>query len=133
MNLGNLNSYKIFVRDLELEWQNGSGSHQLLLEAVLTVVLPPDFAADRYKFVVCYDRVVTGAKEIAANGGHPDLAGLCEAVVEHCLADHRVSAVSVEANPATRRDGGFGGMTVSRARPSASDGVEPALKLVAGR
>ena len=88
----------------------------LMLSAELKVDIPPDPFADRYRFVVCYDRVVQGAKAFAHDEEIAGLLQLGERIAQHCLDDERVCKVSIILTPIDERGSGTGGIELHRAR-----------------
>lgn len=126
VNLGDITTYHIFVRGLALDWHHGGRSDPLTLSVDLAVALPTDFAADRYKSVVCYHSVVTAATSIAQSGSHRDLESLSEAIAEQCLGDARVESVVLECAAGT---GGFKLTQHQRTEPTSD--LQP-LRLAVG-
>ena len=106
--------YSVFIRDLKLP--RGSMNDVLTLSAELKVDIPPDLLADRYRFVVCYDRVVQGAKAFAHDEEIAGLLQLGERIAQHCLDDDRVCEVSIALSPVDERGSGTGGIELHRAR-----------------
>ena len=106
--------YSVFIRDLKLP--RGSMNDVLTLSVELKVDIPPDLLADRYRFVVCYDRVVKGAKAFAHDEGIDDLLQLGERIAQHCLEDERVCVVSIALTVVDERNTGTGGIELHRAR-----------------
>jgi len=109
-------NYHIFVRDLQLEWQNESRQEAVALTVQMSIDAPPDFKADRYKLVTCYDRVVQGAKSRASSGGFRSLEALGTDIAIHCLDDQRVESVSIELEPRDSCNTGAGGCAIVRHR-----------------
>ena len=112
--LPQLAQYSVFIRDLELPC--GAINGILTLSVDLKVDVPPDLLADRYRFVVCYDRVVKGAKASANDGEIVDLLQLGERIAQHCLDDERVCEVSIALKPLDERGRGTGGIELHRTR-----------------
>ena len=106
--------YSVFIRDLKLP--RGSMNDVLTLSVELKVDVPPDLLADRYRFVVCYDRVVKGAKAFADDEEIVNLLQLGERIAEHCLADDRVCEVSIALTPVDERGSGTDGIELHQAR-----------------
>ena len=106
--------YSVFIRDLKLP--RGSMNDVLTLSVDLKVDVPPDLLADRYRFVVCYDRVVKGAKASADDEEIADLLQLGERIAQHCLDDERVYDVSIALKPLDERGRGTGGIELHRTR-----------------
>ena len=106
--------YSVFIRDLELPC--GSINGILKLSVDLKVDVPPDLLADRYRFVVCYDRVVKGAKAFADDEEIADLLQLGGRIAQHCLDDERVCEVRVALKPLDERGCGTGGIELHRTR-----------------
>ena len=106
--------YSVFIRDLKLPC--GSMNDVLTLSAELKVDIPPDLLADRYRFVVCYDRVVKGAKAFADDEEIADLLHLGERIAQHCLEDERVCEVSIALTPVDEHGSGTGGIELHQAR-----------------
>ena len=106
--------YSVFIRDLELPC--GAINGILTLSIDLKVDVPPDLLADRYRFIVCYDRVVKGAKASANDEEIVDLLQLGERIAQHCLDDERVCEVSIALKPLGVRGRGTGGIELHRTR-----------------
>ena len=106
--------YSVFIRDLKLPRR--SMNDVLTLSVELKVDVPPDLLADRYRFVVCYDRVVKGAKAFADDEEIADRLQLGERIAQHCLDDERVCEVSIVLTPIDERGSGTGGIELHRAR-----------------
>lgn len=106
--------YTVFVRDLELP--RGPVGGPLSLSVELKVDVPPDIHADRYKYVVCYDRIVKGAKAFAESEGAADLMLLGERIAQHCFDDERVGEVRISLTPVRGLNGGTSGIELRRAR-----------------
>ena len=106
--------YSVFIRDLKLP--RGSMNDILTLSVELKVDVPPDLFADRYRFVVCYDRVVKGAKAFAHDEEIADLLQLGERIAQHCLDDERVCVVSIALTAVDEHSTGTGGIELHRAR-----------------
>ena len=109
-----LAQYSVFIRDLELPC--GAINGILALSVDLKVDVPPDLLADRYRFIVCYDRVVKGAKASANDEEIVDLLQLGERIAQHCLDDERVCEVSIALKPLDERGRGTGGIELHRTR-----------------
>lgn len=123
MDLGKIVNYHIFVRDLQLDWDRDGMMTPILLSADLTVTLPPDFAADRYKFVVCYNDVVTSAKDLAKSGRFETLDGLGDAIADHCQMDTRVETIEVTLTSPANAEAQLGGYEVIRQQSQQHDTV----------
>jgi dihydroneopterin aldolase len=102
------------------------------LSVNLSIDLPPDLAADRYKYVVCYDRIVTGAKSFATDRDLETLEALADRIVEHCLADGRVRDAEVALSPVVGENLGHGGCEIYRQRNDPGDTVSSPLKIGVG-
>ena len=106
--------YSVFIRDLKLP--RSSMNDVLTLSVELKVDVPPDLLADRYRFVVCYDRVVKGAKAFADDEEIADRLQLGERIAQHCLDDERVCEVNIVLTPIDERGSGTGGIELHRTR-----------------
>ena len=112
--------YNLFVHDLRLLRHRGTEHEELSLSVRLKVASPPDFYTDRYKSVVCYDRIVRGIKSLAASGEFASLLRLGETVAVLCLEDKRVHESHVAIVPANEGKFGMGGIEICRERPEIS-------------
>ncbi len=106
--------YSVFIRDLKLPCS--SMNDVLTLSVGLKVDVPPDLLADRYRFVVCYDRVVQAAKAFADDEEIANLLQLGERIAQRCLDDKRVCEVSIALTPVDEHGSGTGGIELHRAR-----------------
>jgi dihydroneopterin aldolase len=129
LSLGELSFYRLFVRDLRLDWGGDDADESLSLSVNLSIDLPLDLAADRYKFIVCYDRIVTGAKSFAADCDVKTLEALADRIVDHCLADTRVRDAEVALSPVVGEKLGHGGYEVYRQRDDIGDTISIPLKI----
>ncbi len=132
LSLGELSYYRLFIRDLRLNWVGDGADETLSLSVNLSIDLPRDLAADRYKYVVCYDRIVTGAKFFAADHDLETLRALADRIVEHCLADGRVRDAEVALSPVVGENLGHGGYEIFRQRDDMDDAVSIPLKIAVG-
>jgi dihydroneopterin aldolase len=130
--LGGLSFYRLFARDLRLDWGGNCANETLSLSVNLSIDLPPDLAADRYKYVVCYDRIVTGAKSFAADRDLETLEELADRIVEHCLADSRVRDAEVALSPVVGQNLGHGGCEIYRRRNDTGEVISNPLKITVG-
>lgn len=132
LHLGDMSFYRLFVRELQLDWRGLSGPEALSLSVNASIDLPNDLTADRYKFVVCYDRIVTGAKSFAQSDDFTALEDLAGRIAEFCLEDPRVREVTVDLTPVREETLGQGGHQVSRRRAEIGTAPTASLSLVAG-
>ena len=121
--------YSVFIRDLKLP--RGLMKDVLTLSVDLKVDVPPDLLADRYRFVVCYDRVVKGAKAFADDEEIADLLHLGERIAQHCLEDERVCEVSIALTPVDKHGSGTGGIELHQARLDNVMDSHTAVRIVA--
>ena len=103
--------YNVFVHDLRLLRHRGTEHEELSLSVRLKVASPPDFYNDRYRSVVCYDRIVRGIKSLTASGEIASLLRLGEYVAVICLEDKRVHKSHVAIVPT---NGGKAGIEICR-------------------
>ena len=132
MPLGELSFYRLFVRDLRLDWGGDDADETLSLSAHLSIDLPPDLAADRYKYVVCYDRIVTGAKSFANDEELGTVEALADRIVEHCMADSRVRDAKVALSPVVGKNLGHSGYEIYRQRDNLDDAITVLKKFAVG-
>ena len=130
--LGELSFYRLFVRHLRLIWGRDHADETLSLSVNLSIDLPPDLASDRYKYVVCYDKVVTGAKSFATDRDLETLEALADRIVEHCFADDRVRDAEVALSPVVGENLCHGGCEIYRQRNDPGDAVSSFLKIAVG-
>ncbi|PPR64598.1 MAG: hypothetical protein CFH10_00196 [Alphaproteobacteria bacterium MarineAlpha4_Bin2] len=109
-------NYSVFVRNLQLPPHPGATLKALSLSVELKVEAPSDLHADRYKYVVCYDRVVKGAKLLIESGDIASLQELGESVAGLCLEDTRVHGARVAIIPVSEYQTGMDGIEVYRDR-----------------
>ncbi len=91
--------YRVFVRDLVLPFRIGIYDYER--EAPQRVRVNADLlvagvmAEDNFRYVLNYETIVEGIRQVA-DGGHINLVEtLAEQVIDLCLADARVEAVRV--------------------------------------
>ena len=116
MSLDNLAYYKVFVRDLQLKWRGDHHLDLLLMSLEIAVDLPVNLTADRYKFVVCYDRIIKGAKVLAEISENNSLQYLAEQISEHCLEDKRVQSLILSLTPCQNHVPDRNGIELQRSR-----------------
>jgi len=124
-----MNYYNVFVRGLCLQQRRGSAHNKLSLSVELKVETPCDFHSDRYKFVVCYDRIVKGAKSLSKNRVNANLFELAKSVVGLCLEDERVQEAHVAIAPTNAFEAGMGGVEIRRRRANTTFGTQQPIRL----
>ncbi|MGH6933355.1 MAG: dihydroneopterin aldolase [Dongiaceae bacterium] len=94
-------SYRIFVRDLELSSSIGAYAHERLRPQRIRINLDIRVRAagrplnDDLTNVLSYDAVIAAIKRLVADGHINLVETLAERIAEICLADSRVTQVSV--------------------------------------
>ena len=95
MTLGSIQFYNIFIRDLRTEWYRKKNTIKLSISINIKVDLPASLESDQYKYVVCYDRIVIGARKFICNGKIKSPEFLASMLARYCFEDDRVREVYI--------------------------------------
>lgn len=117
----------LFVRDLVVEMAIGvharekAAPQRILVNVDLGVTDTPVVDTDRYRDIVCYEKIVERVRALAADGHVHLVETLAERIAAACLEDRRVVSARVRVEkPDVFADCGSVGIEIERLQPLGS-------------